>query len=182
MIDKRPSKSRFGPIVATAAVATAAYLRYARGYYFTQQGLLILLAIVLGMIAVVALLASAGARSRRRPRLVTAACCAAAFGAVLLMARESPAENRRKNGQYLERLAAIAGAYTVRHGEAPRGLDQAVDEEYRRTGTLLPNRGDADGHKLSYRRLDAHAFALNSSRSGVTVIYRDGQVRSVLDP
>jgi len=182
MTDTRPSPSRFGPIVATAAVASAAYLRFGRGYYLTQQGLLILLEILLGMGAVVTLLASAGSRTRRRSRLVTAACCAAAFGAVLLMARESPAENRRKNGRYLERLAAIAGAYTVRHGEVPPVFGEAIDEEFRRAGTILPNRGDADGHKLSYRRLDAHAFALASERSGVTVTYRDGVVHSDLGP
>lgn len=182
MTSNRRSWPIWGPIVATAAVACAGYLRFARDYYYTQQELLALLKVALGLLVLVALVSAALGRGRRRSRLLAAGCYAAALAAVVVLARESPAENRRKNRVYLERLAGIAAAYTNRHGAVPDQFDTAYSEAFTRSGTLLPHRGDADGNGLQYLKLRDRDFSLESESAGVTVIYRHGRIISPAKP
>lgn len=174
----RPTFPTFDVTLATAAFAMAASLRFGRGYDFTQQGLLVLIEVALGMLCLKALWGLARTPHGRRRHLFAVACHAAALGCVLLVALESHEANRRKNREYLERLARIAAAYTERHGMAPEQFEQALKEATHTSGTVLPNRGDADGHVLKHRRLGGRAFLLASPRAEVSVTYRDGVVTS----
>ncbi len=164
-------------VLAAAVVAWAIDLRFATGYFYVHQLAMRAACVLLGLAAVAGLgRGLLGGIADRRRRLAAAAVFAGAIGLIVLMGHEPAAANLRKNRAYLERLAGIAAGYIARHGEAPDGFDQALNEAHAQTGLILPNRGDADGHGLAYEKLGKRAFALTSTRAGVKVIYREGTV------
>ena len=165
----------FGAIaVATACVAGAAYERFGGGFYWLNQSLLAAAAVP-PILGIAWSLWRFGRRGWRRT-LAAMGVYLLAIGIIALMGSESRAANLRKNRAYLERLAGIAASYTTRHGAAPDRFDQAVDEENRRSGLILPTRGDADGHALSYARFGPRDFTLASPKAGLRITYRGGAV------
>jgi len=164
-------------VLAAAVVAWAIDLRFATGYFYVHQLAMRAACVLLGLAAVAGLgRGLLGGIADRRRRLAAAAVFAGAIGLIVLMGHEPAAANLRKNRAYLEHLAGIAAGYIARHGEAPDGFDQALNEAHAQTGLILPNRGDADGHALTYKKLGKRSFALSSGHAGISAVYTDGAI------
>lgn len=139
-------------ILALALVVTGAALRFYHYYLFQQYLLTLLIAVSIGVFAW-ALLTNLRSRTYRDPLIL-----ALVVVALCLFTYESPASNKAKNTQYLERLAGIINSYTEANNRTPEIFDDALEASWE----MLPNRGDADGNSYSYLRISDRAYVLKT--------------------
>ncbi|HNW92079.1 MAG TPA: hypothetical protein PKM88_04120 [bacterium] len=138
---------RFGnPYVLLASTADLPGLYYALNRYALYG----LLAVNAGML-ICACLWLAAQRMRRRPAGYSlCGMLALTLLTVAALTGETNQQARAKNREYLTYLGTIANRYYQQHGALPESFTAALAESGRR----LPQRGDADGNGVAYRRMD----------------------------
>lgn len=81
-----------------------------------------------------------------------------------------------RNVRYLARLAEHGADYARHFGKVPASLDDLAHH-----ARPLPNRGDADGDPIWYKRVDDKHFQISDSKFQIMIQFDDGEACLILN-